>query len=128
MEYRCYPRLSVGLLTEVYYRGLCLGTFGTRDISLEGMFVNTGPIGLNKNHVLTLRMSLYGDTLSMHGLVIHAQPDGVGLLLLNQTNSLYLIAIDSIRNNMAGPSQPTRTTDQDRPRTTLIRQTGPSRI
>lgn len=83
MEHRHYPRTRTGVGVEVF-RGLRqLGYFKTRDISLEGMFIETGNVGLSRNDIVRLRLEMTDEEISARGIVVHASKEGIGIQFID---------------------------------------------
>ena len=81
MEHRYHKRLSVSLTTDVYHLRRKLGRFSARNISREGLFLQTGQIGLYLNESLDLSLKGGGPKRTLHGLVARVSDEGVGLVL-----------------------------------------------
>lgn len=85
MEQRLHPRERAACRATVSYPplGLVLGTI--RDVSLEGMSIDTSPITLNVNtpvNVLVRRQGRDPDRLScLHALVVWTKNGRAGLML-----------------------------------------------
>ncbi len=81
MEHRYYPRLPALLEIDLYQRQRLLGRFNSHDISLDGLFVKTGPIGLERNDVIQLRIGIRSEKHWMQGIVVHTGSHGIGIML-----------------------------------------------
>ena len=65
----------------MFYREQSLGTFPTRDVACEGLFLSTGPLDLRTHDIVKLRTYLHGRRYTLSGMVVHGDDRGVGILL-----------------------------------------------
>lgn len=83
-EKRRHPRLPIALDVFLEYPPLGMVRGTTRNVSLEGMFVETGhftvPRGATVQVALPLERGLAG-TYRFRARVVHSRPGGVGLVL-----------------------------------------------
>ncbi len=83
-ERRENPRLPVALEVALYYNSLMLLDCRTRDISLEGVYVDTGGQALPQNAAVDLALSLQiGEEMRYHRLpaeVMRIDDEGIGLM------------------------------------------------
>ena len=87
MEHRHFPRRRTGLGVEVFRGVRLLGYFKTRDISKEGMFIETGNLGLARNDIVRLRLGTSDEEIPARGIVVHASKAGIGINLIDTTLS-----------------------------------------
>lgn len=80
-------RFELRLDVMLHYRPLGLLRARTRNVSLEGMFVEMGQIMLPKNVDVEITFSLPGtgrlQPHQLHARVVHSGRDGAGLAFLN---------------------------------------------
>jgi len=83
-ERRENPRLPVALDVALYYNSLMLLDCRTRDISLEGAYIDTGGQALPQNAAIDLALSLQiGEEIRHHRLpaeVMRVDNNGIGLM------------------------------------------------
>ena len=84
MEHRHHIRKPLRIDVEVFNRGQFLGRFETRDVNAGGLFVETGPLTLRRNAMMTLTFDLDREAnAGVHNLlamVVHQSREGVGLM------------------------------------------------
>jgi hypothetical protein len=83
MEHRCSRRRPIEISVAINYRDVMLVLGRTRDISLDGMFVNTGRQKLPRNALVrvSLRIRDFGSwTGEAEAMVVHSDDDGLGLM------------------------------------------------
>lgn len=85
MEHRYFPRMQIALGVDVFRSRRLLGYFKTRDISLEGMFIETGGIGLARNDIVRFRLQMIEDESFVRGIVVHVSKEGIGINLIDTT-------------------------------------------
>lgn len=87
MEHRFHPRRAIEIETVVFHRGVPTAICQTRDLSLGGAFVCTGPIDFYRHTPLEVELALdTGGLVEYHRLpasVVHSGPQGAGLVFLN---------------------------------------------
>lgn len=81
MELRCHPRINTRLPVIVRHGEERLGTFRTRDLSLGGLFLNTGPSDLPRNSTVHLRLLAEGHNRLVHGRVARLSEQGLGVVV-----------------------------------------------
>ncbi|MBN2699972.1 MAG: PilZ domain-containing protein [Methylothermaceae bacterium] len=89
MQHRCFTRLKNALPVVLYHGDTHLGRFATRDISLDGMFVETGDLDFFKNDVVQVDLMLFGERYLMRGLVVRRETHGIGLVLIDVNPRYY---------------------------------------
>jgi len=112
MEHRYSPRVQGALDVEISSRGRRLGGCRTRDVSFDGMFLETGPVDLQVNDLLTLHLTANGRSHRLRAAVVHRSPAGLGVMLLGASLGycrLILEAIEAgtLRVPSPSPSAPT---------------------
>jgi len=83
MEHRYYPRLQMSVKIGVFKQNEFLGYFNTRDISLDGLYFKMMPVMVNPNDVVSLLLSINGDTHLQKGLVVHVSDAGAGIMMID---------------------------------------------
>ena len=81
MEHRYHERLPVSLTTDVFRVRGRIGCFKVRDISRDGLFLETGPSNLNRNDLLALLLKGGGPKHMLYGVVTRVSEEGAGLAL-----------------------------------------------
>lgn len=104
MEHRCYSRHTLSVPVEIWVDELFVGRFSTRDISMGGVFVETGPVAPNPYDIVILRFRFKQPTTrgrvasqqcepptdhSLSALVVHRSDDGIGLMYIDEHPSFY---------------------------------------
>jgi hypothetical protein len=85
MEHRYFPRVEIPLAAKLYRNETLLGTFMTRNISLEGMFLETGDIALVRNDIIRLQLAILQEEYLIKGIVAHIGYGGIGILMIDAT-------------------------------------------
>lgn len=85
MEHRYFPRVEIALAAKLYRNGKLFGNFMTRNISLEGMFLETGDIALDRNDIVHLRLGILQEEYLIKGVVVHIGNGGIGILMIDAT-------------------------------------------
>ena len=83
MENRFSARKPVALEVDLHQGRIRFGTFKARNISLEGMFVETGPINLYPSDLIDATLTVGRESTARHeirAVVVHCTEEGVGLL------------------------------------------------
>lgn len=101
MEHRLHPRVRTALPAILAHRGKRLGTFRTRDVSLGGLFLNTGPTGLARNAPLELRLLAQGHNQAIHGCVAHLAAEGLGVMVTDPGPQYANIVLEAMSNSGA---------------------------
>lgn len=87
MEHRFHQREAIEVEAVVFHRGNPTAICQTRDLSLGGAFIRTGPLSFCRHTPLELELALPGEErLERHRLpafVVHSGPEGAGLMFLN---------------------------------------------
>lgn len=94
MKHRYSKRHPSLLDVELYDRGRSLGRFKARNISLEGMFVETGPVDLCTNDLVDVSLTIDHDEITSHrfkGLIVHHSENGFGLMFRDYNPAFYRI-------------------------------------
>ncbi len=94
MDHRHHYRWPVRLDVELYYGGRCLGSFKTRDISWEGLFIETRPIAIRPNEPVRLfftgqQQNIGGEPIT--AFVVHCSNGGIGLMLHEADSTLSVL-------------------------------------
>lgn len=89
MERRYYPRVRTALQVDLSHRNRLLGTYTTRDIGMEGLFLKTGPQKLLKNDLVRIHLTQQGKQYQLLGTVVHHSRQGIGLLVGRQNRDLF---------------------------------------
>lgn len=83
MENRYTARKPVALDVELHHGRASFGTFKARNISLEGMFVETGPVNLYPSDLIDATLVIGPDPAATHevrAVVVHHTDEGIGLM------------------------------------------------
>jgi hypothetical protein len=83
MENRYSTRKTVALDVELHHGRTSFGTFKARNISLEGMFVETGPINLYPSDLIDATLTFGRKPTATHevrAVVVHHTDEGIGLM------------------------------------------------
>lgn len=83
MENRYTARKRVALDVELHHGRTSFGTFKVRNISLEGMFVETGPLNLYPSDLIDATLSIGREATDKHDIravVVHHTDEGIGLM------------------------------------------------
>ncbi len=86
-EQRRHPRQAVRLPVFLHYPPLGIIRATTQDVSLEGMFVETGPLSVPRGAEVEVSLPLEGafGTYRLRARVVHSRRGGVGLVLHSAT-------------------------------------------
>jgi hypothetical protein len=100
MEHRYHARMPVRMAVDVYIRKRHLGRFETRNIDLEGLFVEGKTSELRQNDVVELVFpggaALRGRP-RLHAAVVRCDADGFGMMLLDHDDGMLDLIRDSRR-------------------------------
>lgn len=94
MEHRCCPRVAGALsiaLSHVHGR---VGIFRTRNLSLDGLFLETGAVDLRLNEPVVLRLDPDTANHRMRGFVVHRSSQGIGVMLTERDPTYAEIVLD----------------------------------
>ncbi len=83
MENRYSARNPAALDVELHHGRTSFGTFKVRNISLEGMFVDTGPIHLYPSDLIDATLAVGRNSTATHevrAVVVHHTDEGIGLM------------------------------------------------
>jgi hypothetical protein len=82
MENRYSTRKPIALDVELHHGHTRFGTFKVRNISLEGMFVETGPLNLYPGDLIDASLTLRESTgkHEIRAVVVHHTDEGIGLM------------------------------------------------
>jgi len=87
MEHRFHQRAAIEVEAAVFHRGSFAALGQTRDLSLGGAFVQTGPLSFCRHTPLEIELALPGEEslgpLRLPAFVVHSHPQGAGLMFLN---------------------------------------------
>lgn len=89
MEHRYWRRSEIALEMCLFHLQRPLGYFRTRNISVDGLFVEAPWLKIAPDDMVELRWDC-GDTQRMKGLVVHRSTAGFGLLLPGFVPAAYL--------------------------------------
>ncbi len=98
MEYRWNPRTEIKLDVVLHYPPLGLVRATSKDMSLQGMYVQTGRIVLHKNEIVTVAFSYQGEEgkqlIKTDANVVRIGKDGAGLMFRD-----FLLDLPEIETN-----------------------------
>ena len=89
MEHRYYPRLDAALKVGVFKGDELLGYFTTRNISLDGLFIETQGLALSINDVIGILIGINGDARMQKGIVVHRSTQGIGVMLIDLDKQVF---------------------------------------
>lgn len=89
-EHRYFPRLQISVEADIYRERCLLGRFKTRDISFDGVYLETNGIAFDINEVIGVRLSLSDTAPIQRGIVTHASTHGIGVVLIDFSKEVYL--------------------------------------
>ena len=96
MEHRCGARQKINLSAELWYRGKNCGSFPTRNISHDGMFVLASLPQLREGDYITIRLDLNQadedldiDILEVGAIILHRSNQGIGVMWAQGSIELY---------------------------------------
>jgi hypothetical protein len=102
VEHRYYPRLCISLEVDLYKRDLPIGRAMTKDISLGGMMLQSEESVLNRNDLIAIRLLIEDEEVIMHGLVVHANKNCTGVMLIEMNKEVLRTLFDYLKE-MRGP-------------------------
>jgi hypothetical protein len=113
MEHRYSPRVHGTLDVAIVSKGPRLVRCRTRDLSFEGMFLETGPVGLQVNDLLTLHLAANGQSHRLRAVVVQRSDAGVGVMLLGENLGYCRLVLEAIEGGAlrlppASASTPTK--------------------
>jgi len=89
-ERRWSARRREAIPVRLYQDGLLLSEGVSRDLGLEGMFVYADSPLLTQHMLLELELALRAERLyRLQALVVHADPQGVGLMFVSSDRRLF---------------------------------------
>ncbi len=89
VEHRHWRRSDIALEMRLFHRKRPLGCFRTRNISVDGLFLEAPWLRIAPDEMVELRWDC-GETHLMKGLVRHRSQAGFGLWLLGAVPGAYL--------------------------------------
>ena len=89
MEHRYHPRLEASIKVGVLKDDELLGYFETRNICLDGLFLDMDPCLLENNDVIGVLIGINGDAQMQKGIVVHTSPTGVGIMLIDVNKQVF---------------------------------------
>lgn len=105
MEHRFNLRKPISLDIMIDHQGLGLVSAQTLNISMGGMFIDTGRIRLPSNAVIQLSFTIESEwnnrTYSTSALVVHSGDDGVGIMFDTLNNSCNSVLLALIHNHQS---------------------------
>lgn len=81
MEHRRYPRVARSLPIGLSCRGHPHGTFVTRNLSVQGLFLESGPTDLQPGDPVMLHIETTLAGIAMTGNVTRLTEHGIGVML-----------------------------------------------
>lgn len=101
MERRYGPREPVNLDVTIYREKRKLGSFESRDIGLEGIFVAAQHPDLGVGECITLQLSLdvsdRDSCYPIRAIVVHRSNDGIGLMFTDY-DPIFFLVLDTLSN------------------------------
>jgi hypothetical protein len=113
MEHRYSLRAHGAVDVAIVSKGRRLGRCRTRDLSFEGMFLETGSVALQVNDPLTLHVTANGRSHRLRALVAHRSQAGIGVMLLGASLGYCRLVLEAIEGGAlrlprASASTPTK--------------------
>lgn len=103
MEHRYSPRIRDAVYLGLHHHDRWLGTHPTRDLSADGLFLETGPILLRPNDPVVLRIEAVGPHHGLSAFVVHSSPQGIGLMLTEEDPHYARILLEVLRRGGSNP-------------------------
>lgn len=89
-EQRYFPRLRISFEVDIYRDRYLLGRFKTRNISFDGMYLETNGIAFDNNDIIGVHLALSDTTPIQRGIVTHVSRNGIGVVLIDFSKEVYL--------------------------------------
>lgn len=89
-EHRYFPRLQISIEADIYRERCLLGRFRARDISFDGVCLETNGIAFDINEVIGVRLLLSDTAPIQRGIVTHESAHGIGVVLIDFSKEVYL--------------------------------------
>lgn len=93
MEHRLSERRPINLDVLIFHQGLPVGRGRTRNIGLEGMFIETEIRDFSEGTTLDIELNVDGDEgeqrVRLPGLVVHRNREGMGLMFLTLAPEIH---------------------------------------
>ena len=91
MEHRCNKRLVKAIKVMLYHNGIPVVICKTRDIGVEGLFVETGPLAYKINTFLNIEFEVTSNNsrqlYRLSAIVAHSSEKGLGLYILESESA-----------------------------------------
>lgn len=103
MKHRFGPRKSVKLDVELFDGQQSLGYFKTRNIGLEGLFIEKGPVDLGTSDLLDLTLTVNQggiENYKLKGVVMHHSEEGVGVMFTDY-EPIFFCVMDTLDKTVA---------------------------
>lgn len=88
MEHRCNKRLVKAIKVMLYHNGIPVAICKTRDIGVEGVFVETGSMVYRNNTLLKIEFEVISNNsrqlYRLSAIVVHSSGKGLGLFILDR--------------------------------------------
>ncbi len=96
-----FPRVPAALRVELHHRDGLLGTFMTRDIGLDGLFLKTGSLPLRVHDGVRMRVGMCGEKFLLCGMVARRSEQGIGIRLGQMNRDLFRVIFDLFKERQS---------------------------
>ncbi|MGD8940326.1 MAG: hypothetical protein PVJ72_13160 [Gammaproteobacteria bacterium] len=88
MEHRCNIRLQIAIEVMLYHNGISVISGKSRDVGVEGLFVECGALIYKNNTLLEVEFEVTSITgrqvYRLSAMVVHRSKDGLGLFVRDE--------------------------------------------
>ena len=102
MEHRCSKRVCNSEKVLIHHNSLPVASCKMRNISVGGMFVETGPLTYRKNTPLKVEFTLGHTCFRLPVMVVNQTNEGMGLMFLEADRLVIeemLSLLDAVKKN-----------------------------
>jgi hypothetical protein len=108
MEHRCNKRLIKAVKVMLYHNGIPVVTCKTRDVGVEGIFVETGPLVYRNNTLLKIEFEIASynsrQIYRLSAIVVHSSEIGLGLYILESESEAFEAWCNVLQNDSSQTS------------------------
>lgn len=114
MEHRCSKRLVKAINVMLYHNGIPVVSCKTRDIGVEGIFIETGPLEYKNNTHVKIEFEVVSirsrQLYRLTAIIVHSSEKGLGLYIVEgETDALKVwcnvLQHDSSQTSIGDPSE-----------------------
>ncbi len=105
IEKRHSQRVALHLDAQLLYRGRCCKVV-LKNLSIEGIFLNTGDLSIPNGTLVDLEFSLADHRWQISGLVVHQAMKGIGVMFRVSQPELFQMASERTQQAAVLPSVP----------------------